>query len=85
MNWKNWQKLAKKYNKNCSWDFFVGGAKSFMIYKSDIILDCFAGSGTTGVAAVELGRDYLLCEKNTVYFEKAQKRIEEADRQKILL
>lgn len=53
--------------------------------KGNIILDCFAGSGTTGVAAVELGRDYLLCEKNTVYFEKAKKRIEEADRQKILL
>ena len=42
MNWMNWQKLAKKYNKNCSWDFFVDGDKSFMIYKSDKVgLHCY--------------------------------------------
>lgn len=53
--------------------------------KGDIVMDCFAGSGTTGVAAVELGRNYLLCEKDPVYFEKSQKRIEEAVRQTILI
>lgn len=34
MNWIDWQKLAKKYNKCCSWDSFANGAESFMIYKS---------------------------------------------------
>ena len=30
----------------------------------DLVLDCFAGSGTTGEAAARLGRDYLLVDDN---------------------
>ncbi len=30
----------------------------------DLVLDFFAGSGTTGAAAAELGRDFLLVDNN---------------------
>jgi len=45
---------------------------------ADIILDPFAGSGTTGVAAVLLGRQFLGFEISPEYCEIANKRIEAA-------
>jgi len=42
------------------------------------ILDPFMGSGTTGVACVELGRKFIGIEINEKYFEIACKRIETA-------
>jgi site-specific DNA-methyltransferase (adenine-specific) len=44
----------------------------------DTVLDCFAGSGTTGVAAVNLGRQFIGIEIDPEYFKIAKKRIEEA-------
>lgn len=43
-----------------------------------IVLDPFMGSGTTGVAAVQLGRRFIGCEQNPEYFEVACRRIAEA-------
>ncbi len=40
----------------------------------DTILDPFGGSGTTGVAATELGRKSVLIELNTEYVEKSRSR-----------
>ena len=40
-----------------------------------IILDPFMGSGTTGVACKELGRDFIGCEIDEEYYEIAKKRI----------
>jgi site-specific DNA-methyltransferase (adenine-specific) len=48
--------------------------------ESDIILDPFSGSGTTGVAAVQLGRRFLGFEINQEYCDIANKRIEAARR-----
>lgn len=45
------------------------------------ILDPFMGSGTTGVAAVQLGRNFIGIEQNERYFDIACKRIEDAQRQ----
>lgn len=45
------------------------------------MLDCFMGSGTTGVAALNTGRDFIGIEKDPGYFEIARKRIEEAQGQ----
>ena len=42
------------------------------------ILDPFAGSGTTGVACVELGRKFVGIEIDPVYFDIACRRIEQA-------
>ena len=42
------------------------------------ILDPFMGSGTTGVACVELGRKFVGIEIDPVYFDTACRRIEQA-------
>lgn len=44
------------------------------------ILDPFMGSGTTGVAAVQMGRKFIGIERDPRYFDIACKRIEEAQR-----
>ena len=46
-----------------------------------VVLDPFMGSGTTGVAAVQLGRDFIGCELDPQHFETACRRIEQAQRQ----
>lgn len=40
----------------------------------DLVLDFFAGSGTTGVAAAELGRDFLLVDDNAAAIEVMRDR-----------
>lgn len=45
------------------------------------ILDPFMGSGTTGVAAVQMGRRFIGIEREERYFEIACRRIEDAQRQ----
>ncbi len=47
----------------------------------DTCLDPFMGSGTTGVAAVQMGRKFIGIEREERYFEIACKRIEDAQRQ----
>lgn len=49
--------------------------------ENDTILDPFMGSGTTGVAAVQMGRQFIGIEREERYFEIACKRIEGAQRQ----
>lgn len=48
---------------------------------SNTILDPFMGSGTTGVAAVQMGRKFIGIERDSDYFDIACKRIDEAVRQ----
>ena len=43
-----------------------------------VVLDPFMGSGSTGVACVNTGRDFIGIEKEHKYFEIAERRIEEA-------
>jgi len=42
-----------------------------------IVLDPFAGSGTTGVACVETNRDFILIEKEAEYVKIARRRVVE--------
>jgi len=44
--------------------------------EGDTILDPFAGSGTTGIAALNTGRKFVLIEKDAGYCEIIKKRIE---------
>jgi DNA modification methylase len=46
--------------------------------KSETILDPFMGSGTTGVAAIQMGRQFIGIEREPKYFDIACKRIEQA-------
>ncbi|MBF2755701.1 MAG: site-specific DNA-methyltransferase [Gammaproteobacteria bacterium AqS3] len=43
--------------------------------KNDLILDPFAGSGTTGVAALLLDRRFVGCELEKEYFQLAERRL----------
>ena len=45
----------------------------------DTVLDPFMGSGTTGVACVNTGRNFIGIELDPDYFAIAEKRIEEAN------
>ncbi len=47
----------------------------------DTILDPFMGSGTTGVAAVQMGRAFIGIEREPKHFDIACRRIEDAQRQ----
>jgi site-specific DNA-methyltransferase (adenine-specific) len=47
----------------------------------DTIFDPFMGSGTTGVACMQLGRNFIGCEIDPNYFAIAEKRIHEASLQ----
>ncbi|KMS57949.1 DNA-methyltransferase [Sphingobium cupriresistens] len=47
----------------------------------EVVLDPFMGSGTTGVAAVQMGRHFIGIEREPKYFDIACKRIEDAQRQ----
>ena len=50
----------------------------------DTVLDPFMGSGTTGVACMQLGRNFIGIEKDPAYFAIAQNRIAEAQAQLVL-
>ena len=43
--------------------------------ENDIVLDCFMGSGSTGVAAINTGRRFIGIEREPLYFDIACKRI----------
>lgn len=43
--------------------------------QGDMVLDPFMGSGTTGVAAIQMGRKFIGIEREPAYFEIACKRI----------
>jgi DNA modification methylase len=47
----------------------------------ETILDPFMGSGTTGVAAIQLGRKFIGIEREEKYFDIACRRIEQAAKQ----
>jgi site-specific DNA-methyltransferase (adenine-specific) len=44
--------------------------------KDSLIIDPFSGSGTTGVAALPLGRHVLLIDNNPAYCQVARERME---------
>lgn len=48
--------------------------------EGDIVFDPFMGSGTAGVAALDLNRKFIGCELNEEYFNIAKNRIEEEGR-----
>ena len=51
---------------------------------AETVLDPYMGSGTTGVACVQLGRSFVGIEREPKYFDLACKRIEQAYKQRPL-
>jgi len=49
--------------------------------QNDIIFDGFMGSGTTAIACLETKRRYIGCELDKGYFDIAQKRIDDYNKQ----
>lgn len=45
--------------------------------EKDVVLDCFSGSGTTGVAALKQNREFIGCEISEEYYNKSLKRLNE--------
>ena len=43
--------------------------------EGDLVLDCFAGSATTAVAAIHTNRRFVGCEMNEEYYNKSMERI----------
>jgi len=53
--------------------------------EGDLVLDNCAGSGTTGVACLNLNRNYILIEKEEEYCKIAEERIKSANKQTKLI
>lgn len=58
--------------------------EKLLIAGIDDVLDPFMGTGTTGVAALRLGRHFVGVERDPTYFEIACKRLEDTQRQERL-
>ena len=52
--------------------------------KGDTVMDFCMGSGTTGVACVKTGRNFIGIEKESNYFAIAERRIKEAQQQIVM-
>ena len=76
-----WQRTGNEFHPT---EKPVGLMREFVSWTSGVILDPFMGSGTTGVAAVEMKRQFIGIEKEQKYFDIACKRIEDAQRQECL-
>ena len=50
--------------------------------EGDLVLDCFAGSGTTLVACIKNNRNFIGFEREEKYCKIAEKRINEALKQR---
>ena len=72
-------------NENHPTEKPVGLMAKFVEWTNGTILDPFMGSGTTGVAALRLGRKFIGIELDPTYFDIACRRIEEAQRSVSLL
>ena len=53
-------------------------AIKILTYKNDLVLDPFAGSGTTGEAALLEDRKYYLIEKTEKYLKDIHNRVNKA-------
>ena len=89
--WTNFDKPAKQYrsmrngwNREHPTEKPVGLMKWILYnytHEGDTILDPFMGSGTTGVACVQTGRNFIGIEIEPKYFEIAERRIHDAQQQ----
>ena len=97
--WTNWPKAVRKIQWRWNGMIRQGNEERFhptqkplevmkwtidLCPKAETILDPFMGSGTTGVAAIQLGRKFIGIERERKYFDIAVERITNAQRQQPL-
>ena len=97
--WTNWPKAVRKFQWRWNGMIRQGNEARFhptqkplevmkwvisLCPKAETILDPFMGSGTTGVAAIQLGRKFIGIERERKYFDIAAERIANAQRQQTL-
>ena len=73
-----WQRTQNEYHPT---EKPVGLMCKFIEWTHGIVLDPFMGSGTTGVAAIQMGRKFIGIEREESYFNIACERIEQATKQ----
>ena len=94
--WTNWPKAVRRLQWRWNGMIRQGNEERFhptqkplevmkwvitLCPKSETIIDPFMGSGTTGVAAIQMGRKFIGIEREPKYFDIACKRIEQASKQ----
>lgn len=88
--WNNggeWQNLKTKYKNNhptVKPVLLMEHLIKLTTKRGSVVLDPFMGSGTTGVAAYQLGRSFIGIEKEPDYMKIAEARIGEANKQQHL-
>lgn len=71
------KKMKKMYNHPTIKPLnIISNVISNSSHEGDVVLDCFMGSGTIGVACKELNRNFIGIEIDSNYYEIAKKRIE---------
>lgn len=85
MAWTSFNTTSKKFDKNpLQKNKFHPTQKPVALYKwllknyakeGDKILDTHSGSGTTAIACIDMGFEYLCIEKDKEYFEKSVERV----------
>lgn len=78
---KRIERVNHKWEQGPGW--FSYYATKLVDYDATV-LDPFMGSGTTGVACVQTGRNFIGCEIDPGYFEIAQRRIALVQQQPLL-
>jgi site-specific DNA-methyltransferase (adenine-specific)/modification methylase len=91
--WTNWPKAVRRLQWRWNGMIRQGNEERFhptqkplevmkwvidLCPKADSIIDPFMGSGTTGVAAIQMGKRFIGIEREPKYFEIACKRLEQA-------
>lgn len=69
-------KLVSQFTDGPGPRFFSGRRRRPEGWPGDLVLDCFAGSGTTGVAALRLGRRCILVEREKKWADVARAQLE---------
>ena len=75
---------SRTQNENHPTEKPVGLMAKFIEWTEGLVCDPFMGSGTTGVAAIQMGRKFIGIEREQKYFDIACERIENAQRQQSL-
>jgi site-specific DNA-methyltransferase (adenine-specific) len=51
----------------------------------ETVLDCFMGTGTTGLSCVKYGRNFIGIEQEPKWFALSERRIHDAEQQPLLI